>query len=419
MTAGATTRRSILAGTALAAAALGLAAFAGAARAEGGPDLSDFAAIEAAARGQTVYFHAWSGAPNINAYIEWVGDVVEERYGIELVHVPVTDTANVVGIIVAEDAAGRREGGSVDLVWINGENFVALKRAGLLLAPDGEGWAQRLPSYAFVDTEGNPTTTIDFTEPTEGLEAPWGTVQLSFYYDSAEGLERPADVEALAAFIEANPGRFTYPQPPNFLGTTFLKQVLAGLIDDPQRLQAPLAPEDAAEALAPLFAWLDRVHPHLWRSGRAFPADQVAMAQLFSDSEIAIGFAFNPAAASAAVLRGEFPETTRSFVFAGGTLANSHFVTIPFNASAPEAALVVANFLMSPEAQLEKQNPEGWGDFTVLDVTRLDAQTRAAFEALDLGPATLAPSDFGQAIPEPHASWGEAIERLWAEHYQG
>ena len=31
----------------------------------------------AGARGQTVYWHAWGGDPQINAYIEWVGDQVK------------------------------------------------------------------------------------------------------------------------------------------------------------------------------------------------------------------------------------------------------------------------------------------------------------------------------------------------------
>ena len=31
----------------------------------------------AQARGQTVYWHAWGGDPQVNAYIEWVGDQVQ------------------------------------------------------------------------------------------------------------------------------------------------------------------------------------------------------------------------------------------------------------------------------------------------------------------------------------------------------
>ncbi|MEM6381487.1 MAG: ABC transporter substrate-binding protein [Pseudomonadota bacterium] len=381
--------------------------------------LADFDALVAQTEGQTVFFHAWSGDPTINAYIDWAGDEIEARFGIELEHVRVTDTSDVVGIVLAETAAGRDSGGSVDLVWINGENFIALKEAGLLFAPDDDGWADRLPNWNFVDDEGNPSLTVDFTVPVEGLQAPWGTVQFSFYYDANLIAETPDNPLALLDWARSNPGRFTYPQPPNFLGSTFLKLLLAYTVDDRSRLAEPLEAADADDALEPLFAYLDELHPHLWRSGRTFPANQAALRQLFADGEIEIGFANNPAEASGAVARDEFPASTRSFVFDDGMIANSHFLAIPANANAPEAAMVVANFLMSPVAQLRKQDPAVWGDFTVLDIEALDDATQAAFGALDLGVATLGPSELGPAISEPHTSWLEAIEAQWAARYQG
>lgn len=381
--------------------------------------LADFDALAEAASGEIVFFHAWSGDPTINAYIEWASDEIEARYGIEVEHVRVSDTADVVGIVLAETAAGRDSGGSVDLVWINGENFIALKDAGLLYAPDGEGWAHRLPNWEVVDVAGNPSLTTDFTVPVEGLQAPWGTVQFSFYYDSEEIDATPSNLDELLAWAEANPGRFTYPQPPNFLGSTFLKLLLAYTVDDRDRLGAPLPEEEAEAALAPLFAYLDELHPHLWRSGRTFPANQAALRQLYGDGEIVIGFANNPAEASGAIARDEFPASTRSFVLDDGMIANSHFVAIPSNANAPEAALVVANFLLSPVAQLRKQDPAVWGDFTVLDIDALDQNFQDGFAALDLGPATLTPSELGPAISEPHTSWLTAIEAMWAARYQG
>ena len=57
--------------------------------------------------------------------------------------------------------------------------------------------------------------------------------------------------------------------------------------------------------------------------------------------------------------------------FSGGTLGNTHFVAIPYNANAKEGALLTANFLISPEAQLRKQDPTYWGDPTVLSMAKL------------------------------------------------
>ncbi|MEM1286922.1 MAG: ABC transporter substrate-binding protein [Pseudomonadota bacterium] len=381
--------------------------------------LTDFAELTEAAAGQTVFFHAWSGDPTINDYIAWAASEIEARFDIEVEHVRVTDTADVVGIILAEEAAGRREGGSVDLVWINGENFITLKDSGLLYAPDGRGWADRLPNWDLVDVEGNPSLTTDFTVPIEGFQAPWGTVQFSFYYDDAVVGSTPNNPEELLEWTRENPGRFSYPQPPNFLGSTFLKLLLAYTVEDRAWLGEPLEAEDADEALEPLFAYLDELHPNLWRSGRSFPQNQAAMRQLYADGELEIAFANNPAEASGAIARGEFPESTRSFVFDDGMIANSHFLAIPSNANAPTAALVVANFMMSPLAQLRKQDPSVWGDFTVLDVDALEPETKLAFDALDLGEATLSPSELGPAISEPHTSWLTAIEERWAARYQG
>lgn len=379
-----------------------------------GPDPQNWEAVLAEAQGQTVYFHAWGGEPRINAYIDWIGEEVERRYGVTLRHVKLDDTSTAVGRIVAEKVAGKTADGAVDLIWVNGENFAALKDAGLLMTP---GWADKLPNWPLVDVTGKPTVVTDFTVPTEGLESPWGMAKLVFLYDTVRMPEPPKSLEALADWAAANPGRFTYPQPPNFHGSTFLKQALSVLIDDPAKLQKPVDEARVSADIAPLFAFLDRLHPHLWRRARAFPHSIAETRTLLADGEIDISFSFNPGDASAAIAAGELPDTVRTFVFDRGTVGNSHFVAIPFNASAKAGALVVADFLLSPEAQARKQDPAVWGDPTVLALDRLSAEDRARFEVLDLGIATLDPEALGPVIPEPHPSWMTRIEDEWVARY--
>ena len=77
--------------------------------------------IQESAKGQTVYFNGWGGSDVINDYIRWAGKRVEKEYGVEVKHVKVTDIGDVVGRILAEKSAGRTSGGTVDMVWINGE----------------------------------------------------------------------------------------------------------------------------------------------------------------------------------------------------------------------------------------------------------------------------------------------------------
>jgi putative thiamine transport system substrate-binding protein len=380
------------------------------------PDPSDWPSVLEAARGETVYFNAWGGAENINAYLEWAGEVLKERHGISVVHVKLDDTANAVAKVVAEKAAGIDDAGTVDLIWINGENFASMKRQDLLMSP---GWAEMLPNWRYVDVENKPTIRTDFTIPVEGLESPWGMAKLVFFHDTGhtDGADMPTSVRELLEWAKANPGRFSYPQPPDFVGSSFLKQALSELVEDRSVLLKPVDEAAFETTVEPLFAVLDELNPLLWRGGKAFPQNYPAMKQLLADGEVDIIFAFNPSEASSAIANGELPDTVRSFTFEDGTLANTHFVAIPYNATAKAGALVLADFLISPEAQARKQDPAVWGDPTVLAMSKLSADERAVFDMIDLGVATLRPEDLGAAIDEPHPSWMDRLEAEWRRRY--
>lgn len=373
----------------------------------------DWDATLAEAEGQTVYWNAWGGDPQVNAYIAWVGDQVSDRYGIQLVHVKLTDTAEAVARVVAEKAAGRTEGGSVDLIWINGENFAAMKEQDLLFGP----FTEDLPNFRLVDTEGKPTTLIDFTVPTDGYEAPWGMAQFVFVYDTERIEAPPRSIPALLEWAKATPGRFTYPAPPDFIGTTFLKHVLLELADDQEVLQRPADEADFEAVTAPMWDWLDEIRPHLWRQGANFPTSGPALHQLLDDAEVDLSMAFNPAEASAAIHAGRLPETVRTFILEDGTIGNTHFVAIPFNAAHREAALVVADFLLSPEAQAKKQDATVWGDGTVLDLDELEPADRELFAGLPRGIATLPPEELQPVRLEPHPSWMSAIADEWLRRF--
>jgi putative thiamine transport system substrate-binding protein len=368
--------------------------------------------IAAKARGQTVHFNAWGGDQRINDYIAWAAGQLAARRGVELRLVKLADTAEAVSRIVAEKAAGVERGGSIDLVWINGENFAALKSRNLLFGP----FANLLPNFAKVDPTEKPTTILDFTVPTDGFESPWGMAQLVFFYDSARVQEPPRSMAALETWAAAHPGRFTYPAPPDFLGTTFLKQALYETTADPKRLLKP-AGGDAAMVTEPLWGYLDALHPLLWRKGAAFPKSSADARQLVADDETDMYFAFNPGDASSAIAQKLLPDTLRPFVPSAGSIGNTHFVAIPFNAAAPEGAMVFADFLLSPEAQARKENADLWGDPTVLSMARLSPAERKLFDDLPRGIATPAPEALGRPLPEPHASWVETLEREWLKRY--
>ncbi|WP_103333804.1 ABC transporter substrate-binding protein [Pseudotabrizicola formosa] len=365
------------------------------------------------ARGQTVYWHAWGGDPKINDFITFVGEQAEARHGVTVAHVKLASTADAVARVLSERNAGTVAGGAVDLIWINGENFAAMKDQGLLFGP----FAENLPNWPLVDVAGKPAVVTDFTLPTMGYESPWAMAQLVFEYDSTRLAEPPRSLAALKDWILANPGRFTYPQPPDYLGTTFLKQVAYGTLSDPSVMQLPLDEATYEATVAPLWAWLDAVTPALWRSGAAYPQNEPALGQLLADAEVDIGFALNPGRASAEIAAGTLAETVRTFTFDSGTIGNASFVAIPFNATHQAGAQVIANLLLDPEIQARAQDPNVIGFQTVLDLSSLSDADRARFDALELGLATLSPEDLGPALLEPHASWMVRIGQDWVERY--
>ena len=371
---------------------------------------TDWTAILRAARGQTVYFNAWAGSERINTYLQWAGAEVEKRWAVKLEHVKISDTAEVVKRVRAEKQAGRLNDGSVDTVWINGENFLAMKRGGLLFGP----FAEALPSYAGVDTLGKPTTKVDFSEPVEGMEAPWGMAQLTFYADGKKVTQPPRSMAELVEFAKRHPGRITYPKPPNFHGTTFLKQMLLEAHTDRKPFYAPVQADAFARLTAPMWATLDALHPALWRQGKQFPANNAVMRQMLADGELLINLSFNPNEAATEIAARRLPESVVSWQHSAGAIGNTHFLAIAFNARAKEGAQVLVNFLLSPQAQARKADVRFWGDPTVLALDRLSAADKALFTQ-NAAPGTVLQS--APALAEPHASWVPAIESEWLKRY--
>lgn len=373
------------------------------------PALADWQATLEAARGQTVYWNAWGGDDRTNAFIAWVGRQTEAAHGVRVEQVKLTDTAEAVSRVIAEKAAGKDAGGSVDMIWINGPNFLAMKQAGLLHGP----FVADLPNAKYVDLSPGAAASVDFTVPVEGMESPWRLAKFVFVHDSARVPEPPRSMAAFVDWAAANPGRLTHPDASNFMGATFLKQALVELAPDAAVLQAPVTDAAYEAATAPLWAWYDALRPNLWRGGASFPENQSVQQQLMNDGEIDITMSFDPASTAAAIAQGLLPETARVFVPEGGTIGNISFVAIPYNAANKEGAMVVANFLLDPATQAHMQNIEVLGSFSVLDPARLDEAGRAAFAALPTAPALPTLDALGPTLLEPHASWMTRLVEDW------
>lgn len=398
------TRKSAFAALALAVLALAC----GPARASSAWD-----EIVAKARGQTVYWNAWGGDEKTNSFIDWVGERVQARYGITVRQVKLSDTAEAVSRVIAEKTAGRDNNGSVDLIWINGPNFLSMKEKKLLYGP----FTQVLPNYRYVDVTDKQSNVTDFATPVEGMASPWRLAQFVFNYDSYRVKSVPRTIKDFLPWAQGNPGRLTHPDVRDFMGATFLKQALIELAPDRQRLQQPASDADFKKETAPLWAWYDELRPLLWRHGEQFPANGPAESQLLADGEIDLSMSFDPAEAAASIESGLLPGTVRTYALSGGTIGNTSFVAIPYNSPHKEAAMVVSDFLLDPATQAHAQDIRALGSFTVLDLGKLPAEQRKLFADLPRSPALPTNEDLGPVLLEPHPSWMTRIADEWVQHY--
>jgi len=370
-------------------------------------------AVVARAKGETVYWNAWGGDERTNAFISWVGDQLHARYGVEVKQVKLTDTGEAVARVVAEKAAGRDGDGTVDLIWINGANFLSMKQKGLLYGP----FVEKLPMSRYIDTTNKSSNVVDFTVPTEGYESPWRLAQFVFIYDAAKVPAPPRSLAALTEWIKAHPGRFTHPDPNDFMGASFLKQVLIDLAPDRAALAKPADDASFATQSGPLWAWIDSVRGSFWRKGEQYHANEPALIQALNDGEVDFAMAFDPAEAAAAAKAGRLPPSVRVTTFSDGTLGNTSFVAIPYNSAHKDAAMVVADFLLDPATQAHAQDSSALGAYNVLDMSKLSPEQAAAFAALPADPALPKPGDLAPVLGEPHPSWMTRIAEEWRKRY--
>ncbi|MBW8172812.1 ABC transporter substrate-binding protein [Ornithinimicrobium sp. Arc0846-15] len=360
------------------------------------------------AQGQEVSLWMWGGDPQGNAYVDDVLIPAAAEEGVTLRRVPVASTQDALTRVLSERQAGT-EDGDVDLVWVNGDNFSAGQQAGAWLC----GWTDQLPNMAFTDPD-DELLTNDFGNVVDGCEAPWHKAQFAFVYDEERVPNPPTSLEGILEWTSENPGRFTYPAPPDFTGSVFLRQALYSSAGGAE--EVPLEFDQGSyDDLSPaLFERLQEVEPDLWREGETYPRDSVALDQLFIDGEVDFTMTYGPATLTQLVENGTFPQTTQVLQLDEGTVGNASFLAMPSSSGQQAGAKVVANLALSPEQQALKADPGVWGQFTVLDADLLDDEGAALFEAIPDSPVVPPYAELSEgADPELSAQWVPALDEGW------
>ncbi len=381
--------------------------------------LDDWNSVLEAAKGQTVNWYMWGGSESINAFVDdFYGKALQERYGITLNRVPVADAVDVVNQVLSEKEAGK-DPGTVDLIWINGENFYTLKQAGMLYTD----WAQRLPNRALVNWD-NPALNRDFGEPVDNMESPWSSAQFQFIYDSARtsAEELPRSYAELKTWACAHPGRFTYiaPGPGAFQGTRFVKGALFEISGGASRWGA--FDQALWDKWSPkLWGYLNELKPCLWRQGETYPKDVNELHSLFANGEVDFSITQAIVGAGTLIEQGLVPETARAFVFDDYMIGDFNYVAIPANAPHKAAALVLANLILEPEMQAAQVLPEnGFGLGFGIDVTRVSdpAQKQILEAALQkLGDAATPAEDLAKSlVGDAAAPYQALVEEGWRDN---
>jgi putative spermidine/putrescine transport system substrate-binding protein len=130
-----------------------------------------------------------------------------------------------------------------------------------------------------------------------------------------------------------------------------------------------------------LWDYINRIKPYFWKEGETFPSTPAALNQLFSNGEINFSMSFGTRI-DQSVSDGTYPGSARVYVWDSGTIKNANYVGIPKNSGRKAGAMVVANFLLSPEAQYNKMLTKYMASNTVLAMDELPQDWQQKFEAI-------------------------------------
>ncbi|WP_322411081.1 ABC transporter substrate-binding protein [Microbacterium invictum] len=405
--------RRHLAVAAVALSALALSACSAPA-APGGTVPDSWEQVLADAEGQTVQLWMYGGDDQGNAYVDDILAPAVAEYGVSLERVPVTDTRDALNRVFTEIQAGRDDG-TVDLIWVNGDNFRTGKEADAWLC----GWTDLLPNMANTDP-GDPLLLSDFGTEVDGCEAPWHKAQFTLVYNADTVTDVPTSMAEVLAWAEANPGRFTYPAPPDFTGSVFVREVLASVSGGADEVPVDFSQEAFDDLTPALYDRLAELAPSLWRAGDTYPANEAELGQLFADGQVDMMMTYGPATLTGLVADGTYPAGTKVLELSDGTVGNASFLGLPANSDATAGAMVVANEALSVTQQVAKAEPEVWGQFTVLDIEGLEPGDRALFDTLPASPVVPPYEVLSRnAHAELAAEWVPAIDDGWRTEVLG
>lgn len=369
--------------------------------------------IVEAARGTTVTFYGWGGDENRNNWLNTtVAESLKQEYDITL-EVVGMNIDDILAKLSGEKQANAREG-SIDMIWINGENFYSAKENGLLYGP----FTEKLPNMAaYIDLDDSETLN-DFCMPIEGFEAPYAKAQMVMFADTAVTPDLPASAEALMAFCRKYPGKVTYPALPDFTGSAFVRNIIYEICGWEQFQTMEADYDTVKAAIDPAMEYLRQLNPYLWNGGKTFPDSSTIVDAMFADGELVMNMSYSPFSVATGIAQGIYTETTQTFVFDKGTIGNTNYMAIAYNSPNKAGAMVAINAILSGQIQLTQYAQ--LRELPVVDSAKLSSEELAAFDAVDLGKGILSQAELlSHRLPEMPAKLVPIIEQIWLNEVVG
>lgn len=365
------------------------------------------------AKGTTVTFYGWGGDEVRNEFLNTtVKDYLKKNYDLNLKVVGM-DINDILSKLTSEKEGGEEEG-SIDMIWINGENFYSAKENGLLYGP----FTDKLPNMEkYVDLE-DPETLKDFCKDIDGYEAPYGKAQMVMFNDSAVTPETPSNAKEFKEYCKKYKGKVTYPALPDFTGSAFVRNLIYDIVGWEQFQDMEADKETVREAIEPAIKYLKELNPYLWNQGKTFPESSTKLNAMFEDGEVVFNMNYNPYIVATGIDKGIYTHTTRSFIFDKGTIGNTNYMAIAKNSPNKAGALVAINAIIGADIQCAQY--EAQKTLPALDESKLSDEEKAAFDAVNIGEGILSQKELlSHRVPEMPADIVPIIEEIWLEEVVG
>lgn len=357
--------------------------------------------IEKGAKGSTVNFYGWGGNEVLNKWFDsYIIPNMKEKYDINVKRVGM-DIDTIMNQLMSEKQV-KSDKGSIDVFWVNGENFKTAKDNKLLFGP----FSNKIVNYdKYVDKNSEDITT-DFGTSVDNMESPWGKASFTVLKNSDKVKTNIVDTNTLKEAIMQNPGKFTYPAPPDFTGSAFVRNVIYDIVGYENIANLPEDEATVKKAIQPAIDYLNGIKPYLWNKGETYPSTTAQLDNMYSDGEVNFSMTYAPNEVEGKIESGEFYKSTEFINFDKGNISNTHFLAIPENSSNKAGAMVLINYLTSIDAQASKSESKNWGDMTILDLNKISKEDKAKFKSS---------VQVKNPVPEIKASLVPIIEKIWLE----